>query len=480
MNVRTQSQIAAINHTGWQLEGGRLRAFVLVAGTALVVAALYQVFLSHPDRSSALPPLVPGTTPIQRVIVIMKENHAFDNYFGTYPRANGIPENASLPDGSGGRVSPHWLSMSWTPDLPHSRADMITSFDVGENDLFAVVADHAVPGLGNISVGYYDRRQLPYYWSLAQNFTLADRYFASILGPTTPNRLFSIAGQAGGLTTNPIHGLEVDFPTIFDQLDARGISWRYYGIANELETTTLLQLRHVVSNPAMSSKVIPLSMLARDIRSDDLPSVTYIDPNGFLAADLQINEHPPGNVTTGQTWTESVVQSIMTSSMWASCVIILTWDESGGFYDHVPPPQVDQWGYGFRVPMLAISPFSRRGSIDHDVMDHTSILKFIARNWNLPARTPREALASDMMSIFDFPVVIGGNLMGSSLRGERTNAPRLQAERAYPSDILRREGIGPSVGPCGDIHPEARFTLSRGDRREARVDGCVRRAVDSG
>src|SRR5947199_10869782 len=99
MNVRTQSQIAAIDHSGWQLEGGRFRAVVLVAGTALVVAALYHVLLSHPDQSSALPPLVPGTTPIQLVIVIMKVNHAFDNYVCTYHRANGIPETAALPDG---------------------------------------------------------------------------------------------------------------------------------------------------------------------------------------------------------------------------------------------------------------------------------------------------------------------------------------------------------------------------------------------
>src|SRR5206468_12670886 len=150
------------------------------------------------------------------------------------------------------------------------------------------------------------------------------------------------------------------------------------------------------------SKVIPLSMLARDIRSDDLPSVTYIDPNGFLAADLQVNEHPPGNVTTGQTWTESVVQSVMTSSMWASCVIILTWDESGGFYDHVPPPQVDGFGYGFRVPMIVISPFAKRGFVDHEVMDHTSILKFIADKWELPYLTQRQASSGNLSSAFAF------------------------------------------------------------------------------
>jgi len=333
----------------------------------------------------------------------MKENHGFDNYFGTYPGADGIPESASLPDGAGGTVYPHWLNMSWTPDLPHGRGDMLDAFDGGKNDLFAEVADRAFPGLGNISVGYYDGRQVPYYWSLAHNFTLADHYFSSILGPTDPNRLYSIAGGAGGLATNPVLGSGVDVTTIFDQLEARGISWRYYGVTNDLEMTIPLQLPHITADRVMSSKVVQLDTVASDIASGTLPSVTYIDPNGFLPPSVRISEHPPGDVTVGESWTANIIDSIMASPMWPSSVVFLTWDESGGFYDHVPPPQVDEWGYGFRVPMLIVSPLSKRDFIDHNVMDHTSILKFIAGNWNLPALTSREANADDMMSAFAFP-----------------------------------------------------------------------------
>jgi len=374
---------------------------VAIVSVALA-ATLSGLWWSAPPPTSTVPPLVPGATPIQRVVVIMKENHAFDNYFGTYSGADGIPENASLPDGGGGTVYPHWLDASWTFDLPHTRADMLEAFDGGKNDMFAAVAEHVFPGLGNISVGYYDDRQIPFYWSLARNFTLADRYFSSMLGPTDPNRLYSIAGFAGGLANNPLLGSGIDVPTIFDQLEARGISWRYYGITNDRETTTPLQLPHIAENRVMSSKVVHLDTVASDIGSASFPSVTYIDPNGFLADSLKISEHPPGDVTAGQDWTAGIIKSIMASTMWPDCVILLTWDESGGFYDHVPPPQVDEWGYGFRVPMIIVSPFSKPGFVDHEVMDHTSILKFIATNWDLPALTPREANASDMMSAFAF------------------------------------------------------------------------------
>ena len=402
----TEKSIFVVLESGWKQ---RLRKswFHIVAVAAIVSVVLaatsFGLWSGPPSPTSSAPRLVQGATPIQRVIVIMKENHAFDNYFGTFPGVDGIPENASLPDGAGGTVYPHWLNASWTFDLPHTRADMLAAFDGGKNDMFAAVAEHLFPGLGNISVGHYDDRQIPFYWSLAENFTLVDRYFSSMLGPTDPNRLYSIAGFADGLANNPLFGSGIDVPTIFDQFEARGISWRYYGITNDRERTTPLQLPHIAENPVMSSKVVHLDNLASDISSGSFPSVTYIDPNGFLADSLKISEHPPGDVTAGQDWTEGAINSIMTSTMWPNCVIFLTWDESGGFYDHVPPPQVDEWGYGFRVPMIIVSPFSKPGFVDHEVMDHTSILKFIATNWDLPALTPREANASDMMSAFAFP-----------------------------------------------------------------------------
>lgn len=396
--------------------------FALVLAVVLGAVALDAVFFTRSPPGPSVPSLVPGTTPIQRIIVLMKENHAFDNYFGTYPGVDGIPPNVTLPDGSGGTVSPHWLDATSTPDLPHDRQAMIGAYDNGSNDGFAAVANAAGSGLGNVSVGYYDYRELAGYWGLASNFTLADRYFASMLGPTIPNRMYSIAGTAAGLITNPLRGMRVDVPTIFDQLQARGISWRYYYSTSLLFDPTPLYVAHIAANASMAANLVPLSHLAGDIMAGNLPSVTYIDPSSELPGALAINEHPPGDVTTGEAWTLGIVASLMASPMWNTSALLITYDESGGFYDHVPPPQVDEWGYGFRVPMIVVSPFAKRSFVDHGAMDHTSILKLIAANWNLPSLTPREANASDMLSAFSFP---NGTVSGASagVAGSRTPPP---------------------------------------------------------
>ncbi len=375
-----------------------------------------------------MPTLVAGTTPILRVIVIMKENHAFDNYFGTFPGADGLPAGVALPDGSGGTVAPHWMNASSSPDPPHDRVSLIADYDGGLNDMFAEVANRISPGLGNYSLGYYDARELPATWALARNFTLADAYFAPFMGPTLPNRLYSIAGQSGGVVSNllPVGGL--DLSTIFDQLEARGISWRYYGFNDVVYKQLPLYIHHIANNPAMAANVVSLTQLTSDIAAANLPSVTYVDPEGLLPGEVAIDDHPPGDVSVGDAWTASVVAAIMASPMWASSAILLTWDEAGGFYDHVPPPQVDSWGYGFRVPMIVISPYAKRGFVDHDTMDHTSILKLIATNWRLPALTSREANASDMMSAFSFPGAAGSAASGAPAAMLASRGAAIQAD----------------------------------------------------
>ena len=341
---------------------------------------------------------VPGATPIRHVVVIMKENHAFDNYFGTFPGVDGIPSVMSLPDGRGGFVSLHWVNTTWTPDLPHGRAAMIEAYHNGSNDLFAVVAESQARGLGNVTVSYYDRRQLGYYWSLAENYTIGDRYFHSMLGPTVPNRLFSFAGTNDGLESNAIWLANISSPTIFGQLQSRGISWRYYYSPGVLVAPLPTYFPEVASNPDMRARVVPMDELSKDLSSGNLAQVVYVDPSEHFS----ISEHPPEDVAVGEAWTKTLMDAIMSGSSWSSTAIFLTWDESGGFYDHAPPPQVDHWGYGFRVPMIVVSPYARRGFVDHDTMDHTSILKFIADNWQLPYLTEREARAGNLTTAFKF------------------------------------------------------------------------------
>src|SRR6266704_1982875 len=341
---------------------------------------------------------VPGTTPIRHVVVIMKENHAFDNYFGNFPGVDGIPAAVSLPDGRGGSVSPHWINATWTPDLPHSRAAMIEAYHNGSNDLFAVVEESQARGLGNVSMGYYDRRQLGYYWSLAENYTIMDRYFQSMLGPTVPNRLYSFAGTSDGLESNVIWQVPMSSPTIFGQLQARGISWRYYYSPGIFVGPLPSYFPEIRSRSEMIAQLVPMDQLFGDLSAGNLAQVTYIDPS----EDFFISEHPPEQVSVGAAWTKGIIDAIMSSPAWKTTAIFLTMDESGGFYDHVPPPQVDGWGYGFRVPMIVVSPYAKRGFIDHEILDHTSIIKFIASNWRLPYLTTREGDAGNLTGAFSF------------------------------------------------------------------------------
>src|SRR6266566_2406949 len=335
---------------------GRIVALGLVI--SLVAGSLVLTNALRPTAST--PTDVPGTTPIRHVVVIMKENHAFENYFGTFPGVDGIPEGVSLPDGRGGNVTPHWLNTTWTPDLPHSRDAMIQAYNNGSNDLFAAVAESHALGLGNFSMGYYDRRQLGYYWSLAENYTIMDRYFQSMLGPTVPNRLFSFAGTSGGLGSNVIWQVPMSSPTIFGQLQARGISWRYYYSPGPFVGPLPSYFPEIRSRPEMMAQLVPMDRLFGDLSDGDLAQVTYIDPS----EDFLISEHPPEQVTVGESWTKGVIDMIMSSSAWNTTAIFLTMDESGGFYDHVTPPQVAGWGYGFRIPKIVVSPYAHPGFVD--------------------------------------------------------------------------------------------------------------------
>jgi phospholipase C len=372
-----------------------------VALAILLVAAFSASVVVKPTAPGHPTTLVAGTTPILHVVVLMKENHAFDNYFGTFPGVDGIPPGISLPDGHGGNVSPQWIKGSSTPDLPHSRAAELQAYDNGTMDGFAIASHAYGPGLENATMGYYDSRQIPWYWSTARTFTLADHYFQPVFGPTIPNRLYSFAGTAAGLTSNAINASSIDNQTVFDQLRARGISWTYYSS----ESLPFLPLpeyfAHIRNDPAMAGRIAPTTQLKSDIESGSLAQVVYHDTE----FDPFISEHPPENVTVGERWTQDIVQSIEASPIWNSTAIFLTFDEAGGYYDHVPPPQVDRWGYGFRVPMIVISPFAKRANVDSDLMDHTSIMKFIATNWALPILTARESRANDLLAAFAFPPI---------------------------------------------------------------------------
>ncbi len=429
-------------------ERGMALVIFVIALLIPLAAVVTRVLVPMP---AALPPAwVPGTTPVDRVVVIMKENHAFDNYFGTFPGVDGLPANVSLPDGYGGMVSPHWLGATSTLDISHTREAELTAYANGTNDGFAVAVDGGDRSLANVTMGYYDSREIPGYWSLAENYTLADRYFQSMLGPTIPNRLFSIAGTNAGTTTDFIIGDQFNLPTIFDQLAQRGITWRYYYTPGAFHGPLPSYFAGIASNASRSAQLVTMDHLLPDLAANRTVQVTFVDPED----DFSISEHPPQNVTEGEAWTLSIIRAEEALPGWNRTALFLTWDENGGFYDHVVPPQVDQWGYGFRVPLIVVSPYARRGFVDHTILDHTSILRFIADNWRLPYLTPREAQAGNLTGAFNFT----GATVGLSAADLGQAVPTLIGTQgstsiASPSDETRQRAPWP--GREGVVVPSA-------------------------
>jgi phospholipase C len=394
---------------------------LLYAGEVLVLVPgtpAHRLVSSLPPPQTSYSGPVPvdadAASHIKHVFVIMQENHTFDNYFGSFPGADGLPIGASVPvdpaQPAGSVVQPYHLPALRTQDLDHSESSARTAFDGGLMDGFVVAQQHRnLPG--SLALGYYDGNDLPYYWYLASNYVLADRFFSSAMGGSLANHQFWVAGLDSGLgETIPAQGVQMT--TIFDRLQAAGASWKFY-VKNydprldfrhldptnprdsEVAWVPLLTIPSVVDDPSKAAQVQDLSNLYRDLAGGAVPSVSYIIQGGT-------SEHPPGHVGNGQNATVGIIDSIMRSHAWNDSAIVLTWDDWGGWYDHVVPPQVDREGYGFRVPALIISPYARKGYILHETADFTSVLKFIERLYGLAPLTTRDEAATDLMAAFDF------------------------------------------------------------------------------
>jgi len=283
----------------------------------------------------------PATLPIKRVVVILRENHSYDNYFGTFPQGNGQT--------AGGRCEDE------RPDPPHLR-------------------EHALRGSYVDIRGYchYREADIPNYWAYAREFVLSDNYFADVLGPSYPNYFMLMAAQTP--TLDHIRGQtrgKYDLPAITDRLTEKGVTWRNYDGG--------LPLVSMFKNAVASGNVVPLRTFAEDAAEGRVPSVSWLTPA------LADSEHPPASVRRGENWTVGQVNALMRSRVWPECAIVIVWDEWGGFWDHVKPPVVEKekgfFGqvirYGYRIPCLVISPYARTGFIDHQTLSFDAYVKFI-------------------------------------------------------------------------------------------------------
>jgi phospholipase C len=320
-----------------------------------------------------------GESPIRHIVVDCQENRSLDHYFGFAPWIGryGVPDGFSQPDGKGGRVKPFHFTSLVTNDIPHSWGAMHAEWDGGRMDGFYTTG-------GRDTLGYYTAADLPFYYSLHERFTLCVNYFCSVMGPTWPNRFYLAAGTSGGVTTNGVWGFGVlDYPCILDLLDAAGVTWKIYNLgqfddvpAGDSDNVYVFFKRYA-SDPR--TRATDGDYLA-DCAAGTLPNVSILIPS----YSLQLDEHPPADVSVGMKLQERLIAALMRSRHWPHSAYILTYDESGGYFEHVPPPQVDAYGLGPRVPTWVISPHAKPRHLEPTLYDHTSILKFIEATFDLP------------------------------------------------------------------------------------------------
>lgn len=345
-----------------------LKKLSVVAGVGAAtatagLATLSSVFASH--------------NPIKHILVLVQENRSFDSYFGSYERAGrfGTPLGYTVPSGTGGRVAPHHQTRRTLKDTSHTWQSIHNEFDHGHMDGFFIVD-------GANSMGFFNRSDLPYYYALADHFTLCGNYFCYQLGPSTPQRLALVAGTSGGITQtlNPVQPpFLLTWPTIADLLDRYRVSWKCYNLGTGTGTFEGFNGLFLFSKWRHDRRLFYReSDYQHDLSNGTLPQVS------FMISEALISEHPPFGVKTGEAAVSKVINALIASQLWTRSAFILSYDEGGGFFDHVAPRQVDAYGPGFRVPTLVISPWAKRGLISGTRYEHSSILKFIETTFGLP------------------------------------------------------------------------------------------------
>lgn len=331
--------------------------------------------LTSPAYASA-----PANNPIKHLVLLCQENRSFDQYFGYYEHVGsfGFPSGYSQPNRHKLAFPFHFTSYS-NPDISHTWSAIHGEWDNGKMDGF-VKTD------GTETMGYYLRADLPYYYALADSFTLCGNYFCSVLGPTDPNRLYLTTGTSGGVTNNSVDGVSVrgqlNWPIIADLLDQHAVTWSCYNLTTP-DGTTGTQNGY---NPFVFFKNFVNDARCNASEQDYYNALTggTLPQVSFLITNAGIDEHPSSSVRVGEYKVSQVVNALINSQFWTSSAFILTYDEAGGFVDHVAPPQFDAYGAGIRVPTLVISPWAKRGFVSGQLYEHSSQLKFIESTFNLP------------------------------------------------------------------------------------------------
>lgn len=372
------------------------------------------------DHREASKPHPTDVTALQHIVFIVKENRSFDNYFGTFPGANG----ATTATISTGQVVPLGHTPDVTPrDIGHDWTSAHTAIDNGKMDKFDLIKTMEPTFACNVNGDYlcltqYQQADLPNYWAYAKYFALADNMFSSIASESFPNHLYTVAASSGGVISNPpypgcdsppwVTALVIDsqgvisseypcftFPTLADSLQAAGVSWMYY--ADEESIWNPLDAFSSIRDTSLWQTNIGTSeQFIQQAAAGTLPAVSWVVTKG------EYMEHPPNSVCNGENWTVGLLNTLMQGPDWSSTAVFLAWDDFGGLYDHVPAPPLDEWGLGPRVPLIMVSPYVIPGYISHTQYEFSSFLKLVEDRYNLAPLTERDQDANDMLDAFDF------------------------------------------------------------------------------
>lgn len=396
-----------------------------------------------PGATVVTPPPAPPAKklPFEHIFLVLKENHTYDNYFGTYPGGDG----AMQAKNSKGQTEP----LTW-PVADFQVPGMNTwkvcheQWNQGLMDTFDKASIYGAwtwlaAVMNGPFVSYSPRSGVPegpvkYYWELAQRGVLCDRFFTAVMGESNANHMYLVAGTSGGYvgSDSPLgaqvldangnvvphknHFSPTEIPTtLLNELEKKGLPWRFYqeaatsdpGLYGAIDKqfsgdTTVSRIEVAGSLPTYKRWYINTvsdfdKSFAAQLASGDVGAVTYIQPSPTNT------EHPGmSRVAHGAEWTRRVVNAIGQSKYWDKCAIIITWDDSGGYFDHVPPPQVDRFGLGFRVPALVVSPWAKKDFVDHNVYEHCSFLRLAEDTFGIAPMTNRDAAADPFTNSFDF------------------------------------------------------------------------------
>lgn len=394
------------------------RGFLAAAAAAVVAPRpLLHEVLGVPAQLPS-----PARSGLDHVVVVMMENRSFDHVLGWLPGADGRQAGLTFTDSAGVAHETFPLAPDFQgcghPDPDHSYDGARVEWDGGACDGWLRAGSNDV-----YSIGYYRQADLPFLGRAAPAFTACDRYFAAVLGPTFPNRFYSLSAASDRTDDSETR---VDLPTIFDRFAAGRIPAAYY--YGNFDFLLLYQRYGAISHPHAE-------FFAR-CRSGKLPAFSYVDPSytftdtGPASGNQGDDDHPHADLRAGEWFLSTIYDAVTRSPAWPRTLLIVTFDEWGGFFDHVPPPvAVDADARfaqrGFRVPCLLISPFARRGHVAHGVYDHTSILRLLEWRFGLEPLTERDAHATNLAAALDFS--------HRNLHAPRIRVPRMVVGAACPT-----------------------------------------------